>query len=161
MALQAASVPQNTPEFVSDYLLYLLAAASEEASAQFHAHISAAGLRVPEWRVLACLTDEDGAMITKLAHIALAEQSRLTRIIAQMEQRGLVVRQSDPSDGRRVRVFLTAKGRKLAATLTKDAREHEQGLLARLRGGAGEDLKPALHSLLEALRSDGTEKELK
>lgn len=151
--MQTASAPETTHDFVSDYLLYLLAAASEEASAQFHAHVRAAGLRVPEWRVLACLSDDDGAMITKLARIALAEQSRLTRIIAQMEQRGLVRRKSDPQDGRRVRVFLTDEGRRLAASLTKDARLHEEALLARLAGGRGEDLKPALHSLLDALRA--------
>ena len=78
--------------FVSDYLLYLLAAASDVASAQFHAQVRKAGLRVPEWRVLACLSDTDGAMITQLARQALAEQSRLTRIIAQMEERGLLIR---------------------------------------------------------------------
>ena len=70
--------------FVADYLLYLLAAASEAASAQFHDKVRKAGLRVPEWRVLASLHDSDGAMITNLAKIALAEQSRLTRIIVQM-----------------------------------------------------------------------------
>ena len=32
--------------FVSDYLLYLLAAASDVASAQFHAQVRKAGLRV-------------------------------------------------------------------------------------------------------------------
>ena len=90
--------------FVGDYLLYLLAAASDAASAQFHAHVRQAGLRVPEWRILACLYDGDGAMITQLARVALVEQSRLTRIIMQMDARGLVHRKSDPSDGRRVRV---------------------------------------------------------
>ena len=69
------------PGFVENYLLYLLAAASEKASADFHEEVRAAGVRVPEWRVLACLADEDGAMITHLAALALAEQSRLTRII--------------------------------------------------------------------------------
>lgn len=39
-------------EFAADYLLYLLAAASEAASAEFHAEIREAGLRVPEWHFL-------------------------------------------------------------------------------------------------------------
>ena len=113
--LTAEPEPQEATEFVADYLLYLLAAASDGASAQFHKTVRARGLRVPEWRVLACLFDRDGAMITHLARIALVEQSRLTRIIAQMEERGLVRRQSDPKDGRRVRVFLTPSGRALKA----------------------------------------------
>jgi len=139
--------------FVPDYLLYLLAAASEAASAQFHAKVRTMGLRVPEWRVLACLSDQDGAMITQLARVALAEQSRLTRIIAQMEQRGLLTRRNDPEDGRRVRVFLTDQGRDLAAKLVPQAREHEAALLKLLQSNEGAHLKPALKSLLGALEA--------
>jgi DNA-binding MarR family transcriptional regulator len=142
---------QSTKGFVSDYLLYLLAAASEAASGQFHESVRRAGLRVPEWRVLACLMDRDGEMITVLAGFALVEQSRLTRIIVQMEERGLVIRRGDPKDRRRVRVYLTDAGREIAAELVAAAREHERALMKRLHGGDGARLKPALRSLLEAL----------
>lgn len=142
--------PEDTG-FVADYLLYLLAAASDGASAQFHAEARDAGLRVPEWRVLACLHDRDGAMITQLARIALVEQSRLTRIIAQMEDRGLVQRQNDPKDGRRVRVFLTDSGRALTLELVPRAQAHENALLARLPQASGSTLKPMLHELLDIL----------
>jgi hypothetical protein len=72
--------------FVPNYLLYLLAAASEAASARFHSHVRTRGLRVPEWRVMACLTDTDGSMVTELARYAMIEQSRLTKIIIQMDK---------------------------------------------------------------------------
>ncbi|MEX0281794.1 MAG: MarR family winged helix-turn-helix transcriptional regulator [Arenibacterium sp.] len=137
--------------FVSDYLLYLLAAASDAASGQFHEKVRASGLRVPEWRVLACLYDRDGSMITRLAGFALVEQSRLTRIIAQMDARGLVTRRGDPMDRRRVRVYLTDAGRDLASRLVPEARAHEDRLLQALRGSDGARLKPALRSLLDVL----------
>lgn len=141
-------------KFVESYLLYLLAAASDKASAQFHAKVRDRGLRVPEWRVLATLIDRDGAMITRLADIALIEQSRLTRIIDQMDNRGLVRRKSDSTDRRRVRVFLTVKGRRVAQSLIKDARMHEQGLLASLTESHVEQLKPLLSVLLQKLQED-------
>jgi DNA-binding MarR family transcriptional regulator len=137
--------------FVRDYLLYLLAAASEAASGEFHAHVRAEGLRVPEWRVLACLNDRDGAMITHLAQLALVEQSRLTKIIDQMAAKGLVTRKGDAEDRRRVRVWITADGRRLARRLVSDARTHEASLLAQLEGGDGARIKPALRSLIESL----------
>jgi DNA-binding MarR family transcriptional regulator len=137
--------------FVRDYLLYLLAAASEAASGEFHAHVRAKGLRVPEWRVLACLNDRDGAMITHLAQLALVEQSRLTKIIDQMAAKGLVTRKGDAEDRRRVRVWITADGRRLARRLVSDARTHEASLLAQLEGGDGARIKPALRSLIESL----------
>lgn len=142
---------RHAPGFVSDYLLYLLAAASDAASAQFHATVRARGLRVPEWRVLACLIDSDGAMVTHLATLALVEQSRLTRIILQMEERGLVARRGDAADKRRVRVHLTDAGRDLAAGLVAEARQHEAALVQALEGGDGARLKPALRSLLQTL----------
>ena len=83
---------RSDERFVSNYLLYLLAAASDAASAQFHERVREQGLRVPEWRVLACLVDNDGEMITRLAEFSLIEQSRLTRIIDQMDDKGWVTR---------------------------------------------------------------------
>lgn len=147
----------TTSGFVDDYLLYLLAAASDAASAQFHAAVRKAGLRVPEWRVLACLHDSDGAMITQLARVALVEQSRLTRIIAQMEVRGLVTRKGDPDDGRRVRVYLSDEGRVLITRLVPQARRHEAELLAQLGDSDGQHLKRALHSLLASINASQPE----
>ncbi len=138
-------------DFVSDYLLYLLAAASDAASNQFHDTIRKAGLRVPEWRVLACLYDHDGAMITELARLALVEQSRLTRIILQMENRGLVYRKGNPQDKRRVHVYLSNTGRDLANDLVAQAQIHEATLLETLQNSGAEHLKPALQALLQKL----------
>lgn len=143
--------------FVPNYLLYLLAAASEAASERFHAHVRAKGLRAPEWRVLACLTDTDGSMVTELARYAMIEQSRLTKIIIQMDNRGLVTRRSDPKDGRRVRVFLTKPGRELAEELVADAKINEQELLRSFHGGQGAEIKDTLRALLLHLETAGSD----
>jgi len=137
--------------FVSSYLLYLLAASSEAASAEFHAHVRRNGLRVPEWRVLACLGDQDGQMITRLAEIALVEQSRLTRIIDQMVAQGLLVRRDDREDKRRVRIYLTEKGAAKSRQLVADAKVHEKTLMSALPEDCATTLKPALVALLEGL----------
>ena len=143
------------PAFVSSYLLYLLAAASERASDQFHAHVRAQGLRVPEWRVLACLYDSDGMMITRLAEFSLMEQSRMTRIIDQMSKRGLVTREADASDKRRVKVYLTPEGRSIADALVAEARKHETRLLSILEDTDAARVKPVLQTLLAQLGASG------
>ncbi len=137
--------------FVSSYLLYLLAAASEAASKQFHLRVREMGLRIPEWRVMACLHDQDGLMITQLAHYALMEQSRITRIIDQMVTRGLVVRHNDTVDGRRVRIYLTDEGQALSSELVKAAKAHELQLLKGLSSDDARNIKPALQALLSSL----------
>lgn len=149
-----SDTPRET--FVPNYLLYLLAAASEAASARFHAHVRTRGLRVPEWRVLACLTDWDGSMVTELARYAMIEQSRLTKIIIQMDKRGLVRRGNDPKDGRRVRIYLTDAGREIAQELVADAKTNEVELLATLQGSAGEEIKHTLRALIQRLEEDSS-----
>lgn len=147
---------KNRPEtFVSGYLLYLLAASSEQASEQFHAHIRSKGLRVPEWRVLACLVDNDGLMITQLAKLSLMEQSRMTRIVDQMDARGIVQRATDSKDKRRVRVELTEEGRRLAVDLVADARAHETRLLSALADTDAARIKKVLQTLLNVLDKPG------
>ena len=143
--------------FVENYLLYLLAASSEKASAEFHAQVRARGVRVPEWRVLACLGDEDGAMITRLAGIALVEQSRLTRIIDGMAEKGWVTRRADAEDRRRVRVWLTEAGRALAADLVTAARAHEAAVLGALEGSDADRIKPAMRALLARMAGSADE----
>ena len=137
---------EQTP-FLPDYLLFLLASASSLASAEFHAVVRENGLRVPEWRVLACLSDRDGQTITELAALSLMEQSRLTRIIAQMEADGLVIRHGDASDRRLVRVVLTDKGGALAGKMMALALDHERKLLSAMPRGRGRQLKDMLGAL--------------
>lgn len=130
--------------FVGEYLLYLLAAASDVASADFHAQVRARGLKVPEWRILACLSDTDGQMVTQLSQLSLIEQSHLTKIIDQMAVKGLVKRRSDARDRRRVRVYLTESGRALGLELVEAARAHEHAIITQMRPGEAALLKQAL-----------------
>lgn len=135
--------------FVRDYLLYLLAAASDSVSAEFHTRVREHGLRVPEWRILACLVDEDGQMVTQLAVLALMEQSRLTKIVDQMADKGLVKRRNDDRDRRRVRVFLTARGHDLADRLVAEARDHEAGIIDQIMPERAAALKDVLSTIIE------------
>ncbi len=140
--------------FLPNYLLFLLATTSAAASAEFHEIVRERGLRVPEWRVLACLHDEDGQMVTRLAALALMEQSHLTRVIDQMDARGLVERRSDARDRRRVRLHLTESGRILAQEMVAEARNHERRFLRRLPDGAGAELKRLLGRIYAEVSGD-------
>lgn len=137
------------PGFVFDYLSYLLAAASHRMSTEFHAVIRARGLRVPEWRVLACLASRDGLMVSELARMTLYDQPRLTKTLNQMEAGGLVARRDDPGDRRRVMIHLTGKGRAQVAPLLATAREHEERFTRKLSPRERASLKFLLKLLVE------------
>jgi DNA-binding MarR family transcriptional regulator len=133
--------------FVEDYLLYLMAAASEAVSHQFHAHVKRQGLRVTEWRVLACLADVPELMVTELAALTLYDQPRLTKTLDQMAARGLVERRVDAADRRRVLVAVTAAGRATVEPLQAAARDHEAAVLAALPEADAARIKTALRTL--------------
>ncbi len=134
--------------FVDDYLLYLLARASNDVSAQFHAQLRELGLQVPEWRVLATLSDGDGRRLGELAAITLQHQPTMTKIVDRMEKSGLVVRRPGPSDRREVRIHITADGRDRVATALHRAKAHEAEVLADYDAAEKERLKDMLRTLI-------------
>lgn len=144
-ARRVASDPQ--PDFVEDYLLYLLARASAGASAQFHAVVKAKGISVLEWRVLGQLASGP-ATVSMLAERALSQQPTLTKVLDRMTDDGLITRFEDSTDRRRVFASLTPKGRALAAELIPLAREHEARVLAGYAPREAQALKRALKTLI-------------
>lgn len=72
-----------------------------------------AGLSFVEYYVLAALSDQPDHVIrmSTLADLANSELSRLSHLMRRLEQRGLVRREADPSDGRFTLAILTEAGR--------------------------------------------------
>jgi DNA-binding MarR family transcriptional regulator len=70
------------------------------------------GLSNADYDVLSTLSETDGHRwrLSALAHRMLWSKSRLSRHVSRMEERGLVVREDCPADGRGADVVLTAAG---------------------------------------------------
>lgn len=133
--------------FVDDYLLYLLARASSEVSAQFHTRLKQRGLQVPEWRVLASLSDGDGMTVGELAARALQRQPTMTKIINRMEVSNLIERRQGAPDRRQVRIHITPEGRRRIDGALTDAKAHEADVLS----DYGPEEAALLKSMLQAL----------
>lgn len=138
-----------TDRFVDDYLLYLLARASSEISAQFHADLKQHGLQVSEWRVLATLSDGDGMTLGELADRALQRQPTMTKTIDRMVRTGLVIRRKGDPDRRQVRVYITAEGRGRVKDALAAAKQHEAEVLSDYRTDEARRLKSMLQALID------------
>lgn len=141
--------------FAKSYLAYLLARASHHVSGEFHATLKGLGLSVPEWRVLACLSDVDGLGVVELADMAIMQQPRMTKILDRLQGDALIRRVADTGDRRRVLIHLTEAGRAKVAPVLVAARAHEATLMAPLSSDERATIKHAL-DLLIAGRTDGT-----
>lgn len=113
------------------------------------------GLLTKEYAVLYALSSEpDGLRITQLGEDVLLTQPGMSRLIARLEERGLVARRGDSRDARVCRIVLTREGlgiqrsvgsnlaRRIAETMSRALdREQLQTLrdlsLALLAGASG------------------------
>lgn len=62
--------------------------------------------------VLLNISSKDGTPATKIAPLMGLESRSLTRVLKNMEEKGLIYRKPDATDGRSVRIFLTELGKK-------------------------------------------------
>ena len=76
---------------------------------------SAPDLRVPELRSLAFLRHYPGSNLTDLADYIGVSLPSMSKLVDALAYRGLIDRQPDPSDRRRVRLSLTAEGASVLA----------------------------------------------
>ena len=72
-----------------------------------------AGLTEQQWRVLRVLVDEGDTDPSGLSEAALLYAPSVTRILKELVERNLIVRNIDPMDGRRSIVSVTKTGRTL------------------------------------------------
>lgn len=78
-----------------------------------------AGLTEQQWRVLRVLVDEGESDASGLSEAGLLRPPSVTRILKELDERGLLTKGADPSDGRRSVVSVTAEGRKLFEATSK------------------------------------------
>src|SRR5688572_29101117 len=99
------------------------------------------------WRVLAALREKDGRRMGDLSETTSIEVSTLTRLVDNMEKKGLVARRRDPNDARVVALFVTAAGRRLTQRILPIAERYETVALAGFEPREAEALKAALRRL--------------
>jgi len=67
----------------------------------------------PQWRVLRVINDRGATDATGLAEISLLHAPSVTRILKDLEERKLIVRESDANDRRRTMLALSPAGREV------------------------------------------------
>ena len=77
------------------------------------------GLTYPQYLVMLVLWERDGLMVSELGERLALDSGTLTPLLKRLEAAELVTRVRDLEDERRVRITLTAAGRKLKARARK------------------------------------------
>jgi DNA-binding MarR family transcriptional regulator len=141
---------------LDSYLPYLVNRAGARIAAAFGEEVRPLGATLQMWRVLAALREQDGRRMGDLSETTSIEVSTLTRLVDNMEEKGLAVRRRAADDARAVLLHVTPAGRRLTQRIVPIAERYEQVALAGFNAGEAETLKAALRRLyanMDALKS--------
>ncbi|MEM9193309.1 MAG: MarR family transcriptional regulator [Myxococcota bacterium] len=103
-----------------------------------------------QWFILNRLRREDGQSQGELGDEVFTDRPNLARCIQGMERQGLVSRLEDPEDGRRVRVWLTAHGKRAHDKMAKRVQKSRKRLFGGLSARRQKETIAALTKISEA-----------
>lgn len=104
-------------------------------------------LRPVEYTMLALIQENPGGTPAKLARALAVTAPNITMWVDKLQARGLVRRESSPTDRRAQMLFLTAEGERLASEATRRIVEAEAKALAVLSAGERAILVELLHKV--------------
>ena len=109
------------------------------------------GVNVTEWRIMSLLAIEPGIPASRICSVIGFDKGPVSRNLAMLQKRGLVVIRTSPDDGRTHAIALTARGRAVHDKVIVAALERERRLLSCLKKDEREVLVDLLRRLHENL----------
>ncbi|RAO39127.1 hypothetical protein PSN13_00151 [Micromonospora saelicesensis] len=103
-------------------LLRSLTRAERLLSRRLGAVLADDAISIEAWRVLCLLADGQGHPMSEVSVEASLPPGTLTKLVDQLVDRNLVFRRIDPIDRRRIRAYLTVRGRREHARLDERVR---------------------------------------
>lgn len=108
------------------FVPYLLNRAGHRIADVFAPVLAEFDLTLPMWRVMASLRNDGPQRLGDLSQLTTIEVSTLSRLVGQMQERGLLSRERSGRDARAVTVSLTAEGEAITDRLIPAALHYER-----------------------------------
>lgn len=128
--------------------------AREAVMSHFRPILAAHDVTEQQWRVIRTLSEAGMLDATEVAEKAFILAPSLTRMIRSLEERGLITKHKDESDGRRVLLKLSPAGHALIDAVMPDSRRVYAEIDARFGAERVEELLELLDELA-SLKLDG------
>lgn len=137
------------PRDTSRSLPIALLRARETVMSRFRPLLASHDVTEQQWRVLRVLGEAGGLDATELAARSCILAPSLTRILRALEERGLIARDRDAADGRRIVIEIADAGRRLIAEVMPESR----AIYAEMESRFGRDRIEALLDMLQELNA--------
>lgn len=120
------------PRQLRDLVGYHLKRASAWNLHDANAALEAVGLRTVPASVLLTMVEQPGISAAEVCRVLRMQRANIVPVLAELESRGLFLREADPGDNRIQRLFPTAKGREEAQRILGLLALQEETMLAGL-----------------------------
>lgn len=132
---------------IRDHVGYWLRRLSDEVHTSFERRLAEHDVTAAQWNVLVTLHSGEARTASEVARYIEIDQGAISRLIDRLAEKGLVVRQPDPTSRRRQLIVLTAEATNLVPELTAAADQNDH----RYFGGMSKHDRVALSDLLKSL----------
>lgn len=111
------------------------------------------GLSLPQYRIMTVLSKLPGMSLRELTDQTQMDKGQISRVITQMEADGLITRESDENDGRRLILTLTPSGAQLFQQTIGTAESRQKAILSVLSREELDNLNATLSKLSNHMRA--------
>ena len=96
-------------------------------------YVTSLGLTEPQWRILSVMAESPQMAMTQLVNEAVIDKALVSRILRQLEERGLVKLHSEPSAPRKgLLCMLSSKGRALYEKAIPEVRRQQAAMILKM-----------------------------
>jgi MarR family transcriptional regulator, organic hydroperoxide resistance regulator len=106
-------LPTDESLLLDRQLCFALHAASLAMTKAYKPHLEALGLTYPQYLVMLVLWEADDLTVSEIGQRLQLDSGTLTPLLKRLDAAGLLSRERDPLDERRVRIVLSKAGRQL------------------------------------------------
>lgn len=107
------------------------------------------GIQRPEFATLFCVAHLEGSSASDVVELTGIPKNSVSRAVNRLVQQGLIRRAADATDGRRVVLSLTAKGRRIYEQILPRFRERQDRMVAVLTAEERAEFDRLLDKLVE------------
>ncbi len=137
---------------LDNQLCFVLYAASRAVTQMYRPLLDEIDLTYPQYLVMLVLWERDGITVNEIGDLLQLDSGTLTPLLKKLEGRGLLSRERDRTDERRVIITLLPEGKKLK----KRAVKIPEMLLCRsgLSADQFRELKNSINGVIERMRGE-------
>jgi DNA-binding MarR family transcriptional regulator len=115
-----------------DCIIFLLAKAYQKAHGNFKQHLLPYGITPVQHLILEALWVEEGLTASEIGKRLVLDNATLSGMLDRMSEKGWVLKATDDTDKRFIRIYLTDKAKKLKPSILAEREKSNEEILGSL-----------------------------